>query len=142
VKYLMDTDHVSILQDRSEPGFTAILGRIGRISPTEFGYSIISFHEQVVGGHTYINRARGLDGVVRGYGILGRVLKDFAATAVMPFDDPASAVFARLSSQRVRVATLDLRIASIALSLGLILLTRNRGDFGRVPGLVTEDWTV
>jgi tRNA(fMet)-specific endonuclease VapC len=37
---------------------------------------------------------------------------------------------------------MDLRIASIAISRSLVLLTRNARDFGKIPELVMEDWTI
>jgi predicted nucleic acid-binding protein len=47
-----------------------------------------------------------------------------------------------LRAARMRVGTLDLKIAAIALTKGLTVLTRNRSDFGRVSGLAVEDWSV
>jgi tRNA(fMet)-specific endonuclease VapC len=69
-------------------------------------------------------------------------LQAFSAAPVLPFDAAAASIHDNLRTQRVRIATMDLRIAAIALSRSLILLTRNTRDFGKVPGLVTEDWTV
>jgi len=103
-------------------------------------------HQYLFGGllgcHTYISRAQSSSDVVRGYEMLVRVLRDFAAAPVILFDAAAAAVYDGLVAQRVRVGTIDLRIASIALSRGMVLVTRNARDFGKVPGLQIEDWAV
>jgi tRNA(fMet)-specific endonuclease VapC len=70
------------------------------------------------------------------------IRQSFVASPVLPFDPPAATEFDALIAQRLRVAMMDLRIASIALSRKLVLLTRNARDFGKVPGLITQDWTV
>jgi tRNA(fMet)-specific endonuclease VapC len=105
-------------------------------------FCIVSFHEQVLGCNTHIAQAKTSADIVRGYRMFDRVLSAFAAALVLPFDANAAAVFDSLISQRVRIATMDLRIASIALKQGLTVLTRNTRDFRKVPGLVIEDWTV
>jgi tRNA(fMet)-specific endonuclease VapC len=110
-------------------------------SPADLAFSVVSFHEQVLGAHTYISRARTTADVTGGYTLLLEILQGFRTAPVLPFDAAAAAVFDDLQAQRVRVATMDLRIAAIALSRGLVLLTRNSRDFPRVPALVTEDWT-
>jgi len=141
VKYLFDTDHTSFLQRRSGPEYAALAARIAQHSPADFAFSVVSFHEQVLGAHTFIIRARTTAEALRGYTLLSEILQGFLAAPVLPFEAAAAVVFDGLRAQRIRVSTIDLRIASIALSRGVVLLTRNSSDFGRVPGLVTEDWT-
>lgn len=142
MRYLLDTDHISFLQLGLGPEYAALSARMSRHSPADFAISVVSFHEQMLGGHAYINRARTTRDVVRGYEVMGQVLQSYLTAAVLPFDAAAAAAFDGLIARRVRVGTMDLRIASIALSRGLAVLTRNLGDFRRVPGLVAEDWTV
>jgi tRNA(fMet)-specific endonuclease VapC len=142
VKYLLDTDHISFLQKRYGSEYAALSARLAQHPSTDFVFSIVSFHEQTLGGHALVNRARTTAPLIRGYSLLLEILQTFLTRPVLPFDAAAASVFDNLQAQRIRVSTMDLRIASIALSRGLILLTRNRRDFGRVPGLVSEDWTV
>jgi tRNA(fMet)-specific endonuclease VapC len=140
--YQLDTDHLSVLQQQSGPDYVALASRIAQHSSSDLALSVVSFQEQVLGCHTYITRARTSADLVRGYAMLARLLTDYSAIAVLPFDGAAAAVYDGLLAQRLRIGTMDLRIASIALSRSLTLLTRNLRDFQQVPGLVVEDWTV
>jgi tRNA(fMet)-specific endonuclease VapC len=47
-----------------------------------------------------------------------------------------------LKAKKIRISASDLRIAAIALENNATLVTRNRRDFQRVPGLLIEDWAV
>jgi len=142
MRYLLDTDHISILQRQTGMDYARLTARIARHRPTEVAFSIISFHEQTIGCHAYINQARRTRDILHGYEMLARVLQDFAAAPVIPFDAAAATNFEQLQAQQVRVATMDLRIAATALSRGLVLLTRNARDFSKVPSLQIENWTV
>ncbi|MBD2164262.1 type II toxin-antitoxin system VapC family toxin [Calothrix membranacea FACHB-236] len=142
MKYLLDTDHISFLQRRSGSEFTRLIERMGQHSSADFALSIISFHEQVLGAHNFINRAQTNADMIRGYALLLVTLQGFATAPILSFDARAIAVFDALRGQRVRVSTMDLRIAAIAISRNLVLLTRNASDFSKVPGLMMEDWTI
>jgi len=140
--FVLDTDHLGIVQRRSAPEHENVTGRMRQHPLEAFYVAIVSFQEQLVGWNAYIRRARDAEGVVRGYAMLQEVLSDFAAMNVLPFDSVAARTFADLREAGLRVGTMDLRIGSIALVRGFTVLTRNTVDFGRIPGLRVEDWTV
>ncbi len=58
----------------------------------------------------------------------------------MRFDDAAAQHFERLRSEGIRLGSMDLRIASIALANEATLITANLTDFLRVQGLKLENW--
>ena len=139
--YLLDTDHVVVLQTEAAGDFQRLVARMSGYPPSEFFVSIITFHEEMLGWNAYIARAKDQAGVVRGYAKLYDLLEYFRDTQVLPYDEAAADCFEALRRARVRVGAMDLRIAAIALSRDMTILTRNLPDFGRVPGLSVEDWT-
>jgi tRNA(fMet)-specific endonuclease VapC len=62
----------------------------------------------------------------------------------LPLDDAAAEHFAairrHLESLGTTIGPYDLQIAAIALANGCTLVTNNTREFGRVPGLLIEDW--
>jgi len=69
-------------------------------------------------------------------------LKYFGTVNVLDFDEDAWNCYTDLVRQKIRIGTRDLRIAAVVMSKNAILVTRNRRDFERVPGLRFEDWTI
>ena len=65
--YLLDTDHITILQRETGRAYATLRARLAQHPPEELAFPIISLHEQVVGCHTYINQARTAADLVRGY---------------------------------------------------------------------------
>ncbi|HTU20274.1 MAG TPA: type II toxin-antitoxin system VapC family toxin [Gemmataceae bacterium] len=56
------------------------------------------------------------------------------------FDERAAEQFDNLRTRKLRLGTMDLKIAAIALVNQALLLSANRRDFEQVPGLRAENW--
>ncbi len=139
---LLVTDHLSVLQWQEQPACDRLLERLDQLPPDDIATTIISFQEQIQGWHAYLSRARKAEQIVLAYARLEALWRSFLKMNVLSFTDEAQARFTDLRRQCPRMQTMDLRIASIALTTSATLLSRNLRDFRQVPGLTVEDWTV
>jgi tRNA(fMet)-specific endonuclease VapC len=77
---------------------------------------------------------------VPAYVRLGQLFTVLSDWEIAPFEERAADQFAGLRRQRIRIGTIDLKIASIALVIDALLVTANLRDFSLVPGLRCENW--
>lgn len=138
--YLLDTDHLSVLERGGEVSMR-LRRRLNALSPTQVAATVVSYEEQTRGWLAFLSKARSLDEQATAYGYLQRHLQLFCAVPLLPFDADVVAVMQQLQQQRIRIGTMDLKIASVALTRDATLLSRNTRDFEKVPGLRVEDWT-
>jgi tRNA(fMet)-specific endonuclease VapC len=136
--YIFDTDHLS-LYGRKLP---ALMDRC-RQNQVSLVTTVVNVEEQLRGRLGQVADVAD-DEVKRGlaYRWLAETSHLLSLFQVLPYDDRAQSIFRDLKAQRVRVGPQDLRIGSIALGLGGVVLTRNRRDFERIPGLKVEDWAM
>jgi tRNA(fMet)-specific endonuclease VapC len=137
-RWILDTDHVSLWQ-REHP---QVKQRLRQIKLTEFAVTVITVEEQLRGRLDSIRRASSEAAVTATYTNFKESYLFFLNINLLDFDHLAYAQFMDLRQRGIRIGTQDLRIASIALSVGGIVVTRNRRDFERVPGLIIEDWSI
>jgi tRNA(fMet)-specific endonuclease VapC len=138
LQFLLDTDHLTLLE-RSHP---PLLQRMGQQPPGAIGVSAVTAEEALRGRLGYLARPLRGASLVRAYALLIGTIQLLNQLPTVPFDDPAEAAWQQLRAQRLRVGTQDLKIAAIALGNSLIVLTRNRRDFGQIPGISLDDWSV
>lgn len=130
--YCFDTDTLSAVIRRDPP--LALIRRLAQLSAADQFTTTITLGELLYGA------AR------RGSPQLTARVRDVVAIAstVLPFDERAAEVYgplrAELEANGRRLDEPELRIASIALSRDLTVVTRNVRHFARVPELAVENW--
>lgn len=139
--YILDTDHLSLLGQTSGTPAQQLRARLTEFNIEQRVTTIITFEEQLRGWMAVLAQSRSVRRQVAVYERLQRILNSFSQLTVLEFDDAAAAQFEGLRQVRLRVGTMDLKIAAIALSRDATVLTRNLRDFGQVPHLRVEDWT-
>ena len=138
---ILDTDSLSLLDREKIIESSKLRQSLEKYSPDEIFTTIITFEEHMRGWLAFIAKSKTIEQQIYAYQKLHRFLESYRNTLVIDFDENAAQIFQKLKSQKIRIGTMDLKIAAIALSRNAILVSRNLADFQQVPKLVVEDWT-
>ncbi len=134
MKYLFDTDILSELMRRAPS--LALVRRFAAVPTEDQATSSITLGELVYGA-TRLGPAG-----ARLRARIGELVE--ANLPVLPFDQAAAREYgilrATLEAAGTPIGDADTRIAAIALSHRLIVVTRNTRHFEMVPGVVVENW--
>jgi tRNA(fMet)-specific endonuclease VapC len=135
--FVLDTDILSLYYN----GDPTVAQRIDARPPADLAITVITVDEQLTGWYTLTRQARQPREIARAYAHLGDAIVRLARWRILHYTESAITRVAQLKSLRLNVRLMDLRIAAIALENGGVVVTRNRRDFSRVPGLSVEDWS-
>jgi tRNA(fMet)-specific endonuclease VapC len=136
--FVLDTDILSLYY-RGDP---SVVQRADARPAGDLAISIMTVDEQLTGWYTLTRRARQPKEIAQAYGHLGDAVVRLARWRILPYTEAAVVRVGQLKALRLNIRLMDLRIAAIALENGAVVVTRNLRDFGRVPLLTIEDWSV
>jgi tRNA(fMet)-specific endonuclease VapC len=132
-RYMLDTDTCSYIMTRSND---AVLKRLQQVRVGDVCISVITKSELLFGVELSPRRQQNevaLNAFLR-------------YVEVLDFPDEASLHYAKIRAGLKTLGTMiganDLFIAAHARSLGLMLVTNNTREFGRVRDLAIENWTL
>jgi tRNA(fMet)-specific endonuclease VapC len=133
LRYMLDTDICSYVMKRSND---LVLKRLQKVPVSDVCVSVITKSELLYGVEVSPRRQQD-----------EAALNAFLSyVEALEFPDKASSHYAQIRAHLKKLGTMiganDLFIAAHARSLALTLVTHNTSEFGRVPRLATEDWTM
>ena len=135
---VLDTNHLAELEENSAAG--RLLRSRLKNQTDPLATTIITVEEHLRGWLALLNRSNDPDWQIPVYERLQKQVDLFAHWLVLPFDQEAATLLRQFQKSRIRVGTMDLKIACIAITHDATLLTRNTVDFAQVPGLRFENW--
>jgi len=139
---VLDTDILTIIQRASSVEYARLIARLPASDPLSVHVTIITVEEQLRGWLSYVAKAQTRDKRIEAYSRLRGFIRDLSARQILDFDGAAADQFEQLVKAKLRIGSMDLKIAAIALANNAKLLFRNLSDYRKVPGLQVEDWTL
>ena len=136
---VLDTSYVSLFEYPEGAQAKSLRERLVESPDRDIVTTAITPEEQMRGWLSAIHGQHDVRRQVPYYERLVGLFRFFADWRILPFDNLAADMFRSLRAQSVRIGSMDLKIACIALGQQAILLTCNSVDFSRVPGLRTEN---
>jgi tRNA(fMet)-specific endonuclease VapC len=137
--YVLDTDHLSLLQRDGVAGRN-ILQRLQH-DRVDFMATVVSDEEQTRGWMGHMAKAKNLAQQVEAYERLRQHATNYCNIPLLAFDAAAAQENQRLRKLYPRSGAMDLKIAAIVLTQNATLLSHNYVDFGKITGLRLEDWS-
>jgi tRNA(fMet)-specific endonuclease VapC len=137
---LLDTDHLTVLKYFDSERYARLHGRLLAAAPELIGTTIVNVEEQMRGWLSPIAKERTLLRQIITYRELTDLFEFFARLHIVSLCANAVELFNSFRKSGIKIGTMDLKTASIAVANKALLLTANRQDFEKVPGLRFENW--
>jgi tRNA(fMet)-specific endonuclease VapC len=138
---ILDTDHATFLKYPESDRGRRMIDRLNTAPESEIiGVSIVTVEERMRGWLSVIAKEKLALRQIVGYRELAKLFDFYQEFEIVPFDEPAARQFDELRKQKLRIGARDLKIAATSLVNNSLLLSANRADFERVPGLRVENW--
>ncbi|MCS7045038.1 MAG: hypothetical protein NZO58_01650 [Gemmataceae bacterium] len=138
LRYLLDTDHLTLLEHQHP-----VVSRNIRQQPQgTVALCAVTIEESLRGRLAAIAQARDGPQRIKRYATLLASLALLQQFPIAPYDQSAENESQAIRKLRLPMGTRAQKIAAIALAHRLTVVTRNRSDFARIPGLSLVDWSV
>ncbi|HEY9727662.1 MAG TPA: type II toxin-antitoxin system VapC family toxin [Chroococcales cyanobacterium] len=131
MRFLLDTNICIYIIKQKPP---KVLEKFQTLNPSDVGVSSITVAEMEYGAYKSQRQERNR-----------AALSQFLIPLeILPFDERATQTYgqirAELEGRGIVIGSMDMLIASQAISLGLTLVTNNVREFSQIPGLTLENW--
>lgn len=117
--------------------------RVEKLPPDRLCITVITVEEVLRGLLDVVRKAQAGKGRHRpevAYERLRKTVGVIGRWVVLPYSSEAHTQLEAWRASRLPVKPQDRRVAAICMAAGATLITRNRRDFERVPGLDVEFW--
>src|ERR1700723_1859963 len=120
---ILDTDLLTLVQRREGEIYARLAARLEAVVQSEqICVTIISYEEQMRGWLAFIASARTAEKQLAAYRRLHELFDDFHDRVIVDFNGEAVQIFQRMKT-KVRIGSMDLKIAAIALANNATVLS-------------------